>query len=122
MHGPVDAANGRFKHVVHRVPNPPAGLAATGNSDRISLMAYVAPDWDTPLFPPLPGCVKDGEAPKYEPTWVAEATLWERGKGTGLFDEGKQERMRLAQGLYTETGTQSGDVGDPTDYNAVPKL
>eukprot|EP01043_Picozoa_sp_COSAG02_P025923 COSAG02_NODE_1477_length_12419_cov_15.891396_6_plen_139_part_00 len=118
----VTAANGRFKHVVHRVPNPPAGLGAPGNSDRISLMAYVAPDWDAPLFPPLPGCLEEGEAPKYEPTWVAEATLWERGKGTGLFDEKKQDRMRIAQGLYTEDGRQSGEIGDPTDFNAVGKL
>ena len=85
-------------------------------------MAYVAPDWDVPLFPPLPGTLKEGEVPKYEPTWVAEATFWERGKGTGIFDEQKQNRMRLAQGLYTEDGRQSGEIGDPTDFNAVGKL
>ena len=111
------AANGQFKHVVHRVPNPPAGLGTPVNTDRISLMAYVSPDWDVPLYPPLPGC---GEAQhKYEPTWVAEATFWERGRGSGLFDEEKQDRMRRAQGLYTADGQQSGDVGSPTDVNAI---
>jgi hypothetical protein len=42
-------------------------------------MAYVAPDWDVPLAAPLPGLLGDCEAYKYEPTWVGEATLWERG-------------------------------------------
>lgn len=108
-------------------------------------MAYVAPDWDVWLSPPLPGCADDNEEVKYEPTWVAEATLWERvathaipttilprmalrdclciqGHGLGIFDEEKQDRMRRAQGLYTVDGQQSGEIGDVTDVNALGKL
>ena len=98
------------------------GLDSPGNADRVSLMAYVAPDHDLWLSPPLPGCVDEDEQVKYEPTWVAEATLWERGKGLGVFDEEKQDRMRRAQGLYTAEGKQSGEVGDVTDVNALGKL
>ena len=83
-------------------------------------MAYVAPDYDTPITQPLPGCLEEGEQPKYEPTWVGEMINWEGGKGLGIYDEEKQDRMRRAQGLYTAEGQQVGadeeaGTGAPTD-------
>lgn len=110
-----------FKHVVHRVTNP---TTAAGNTDRISLMAYVAPDYDTRIDCPLPGCLAEGEAQLYEPTWVGEMMNWEAGRGLGLYDEALQDRMRRAQGLYTVDGKQVGadeqaGTGLPTDVTAV---
>ena len=87
-------------------------------------MAYVAPDYDTPITQPLPGCLEEGEQPKYEPTWVGEMINWEGGKGLGIYDEEKQDRMRRAQGLYTAEGQQVGadeeaGTSAPTDVQAV---
>jgi isopenicillin N synthase-like dioxygenase len=110
-----------FKHVVHRVTNP---TTVAGNTDRISLMAYVAPDYDTRIDCPLPGCLPAGEVQLYEPTWVGEMMNWEAGRGLGLYDEVKQDRMRRAQGLYAADGKQVGAdelAGTvlPTDVNMV---
>ncbi len=110
-----------FKHVVHRVTNP---TTVAGNTDRISLMAYVAPDYDTRIDCPLPGCLAEGEAQLYEPTWVGEMMNWEAGRGLGIYNEAMQDRMRRAQGLYTVDGKQVGAnelVGTrlPTDVTLV---
>ena len=87
-------------------------------------MAYVAPDYNTRIDRPLPGCLQAGEAPLYEPTWVGEMMNWEAGRGLGLYDEDKQDRMRRAQGLYAADGKQVGAdelAGTvlPTDVNMV---
>ena len=85
--------NGRFRHVVHRVPNPPAAEGGGEDDDqeeegRISLMAYVLPDYDVPVLCADAGmCRGDGSGgdaaaddrllvPKYEPTWVGEMMNW----------------------------------------------
>lgn len=102
--------NGRFRHVVHRVPNP----SVPSDRGRISVMAYVLPDYDTPVEC-LPCCLGD-EPPKYEATWVGEMMNW--GSRLPIYDTAKQERMRLAQGLYTEEGEQTS-LGTPTDVNSV---
>ena len=126
--------NGRFRHVVHRVPNPPAAEGGSGGGGgeeegRISMMAYVLPDYDVPVLCADAGTCSGGggaeksggddgalPAPKYDPTWVGEMMNW--GSELPSYNKTRQEQMRRAQGLYTEAGEQTA-LGDPTDVNSV---
>jgi len=40
------------------------------------------------------------------------------GSRLPIYDTAKQERMRMAQGLYTESGEQTA-LGTPTDVSSV---
>ncbi|CAE7400980.1 GA2OX8 [Symbiodinium pilosum] len=64
-------SNGRMKHVVHRVPNPVPGRDQVG---RISLMAFILPDYDATVE--CIHCHEDGSEPLYEKTWVGEMMNW----------------------------------------------
>ena len=94
--------NERFRHVVHRVPNPKNATDAT--LSRMSLLAFVIPDYVTAVEP-LPTCVEPGAAPLYEATWVGELYNW--GSTLDIYDKEKQELMRQAQGLYNKKGGQT---------------
>lgn len=96
--------NERFRHVVHRVQNPSEAAARRMARGRLSLLAFVIPDYEARVEC-LPSCLAPGEAPKYEPTWVGELYNW--GSSLPIYDKAKQERMRLAQGLYTTAGKQT---------------
>eukprot|EP00439_Symbiodinium_sp_Y106_P022874 s255_g2.t2 len=104
-------SNGRMKHVVHRVPNPSPGRDRLG---RISLMAFVLPDYDAVVE--CIHCPKDGSQPLYEKTWVGEMMNW--GSKLPIYNQTKMELMRKAQGLYTNLGAQT-KLGDPTDVKAL---
>jgi len=107
-------SNGRLKHVVHRVPNPKPGHRDPG---RISLMAFVVPDYDTVVE--CLHCKEDGSAPLYEKTWVGEMMNW--GSKLPIYNQTKMEMMRLAQGLYTVKGQQT-KLGEPTDVKSIEKM
>ncbi len=73
-------------------------------------MAYVKPDYDQELAP-LPAFCHRGQPMLYERTTVGEAFEYYAGKGLGLYDEAKQDRMRQGQGLYNSIGeTAQGKV------------
>lgn len=104
-------SNGRMRHVVHRVRNPVVNHTDPG---RVSLMAYVLTDYDTPVE--CLHCRSDGSEPIYEPTWVGELMNW--GSKLPIYNQTKQDMMRQAQGLYLSNGTQTS-LGEPTDIKAV---
>ena len=86
-------------------------------------MAFIAPDYTLPIEGPVPSPFLPEGPWKYEKTSVGEMQYWELGPLLGgIFDVEKQERMRMAQGLYTSDGKQSGDVGKPTDYTIAMKM
>ncbi|CAE7037072.1 hxnY [Symbiodinium natans] len=107
-------SNGRMKHVVHRVPNPVPGREPHG---RISLMAFVLPDYDAVVE--CIHCSKDGSEPLYEKTWVGEMMNW--GSKLPIYNQTKMEAMRRAQGLYTNLGAQT-KLGEPTDVKAMEAM
>jgi hypothetical protein len=89
-----------------------------------ALCTDVAPDYPTRIDRPLPGCLAEEETQLYEATWVGEMMNWEAGRGLGIYNEEKQDRMRRAQGLYTVDGKQVGadeeaGTGLPTDVSIV---
>ncbi|CAK9029838.1 unnamed protein product [Durusdinium trenchii] len=106
-------SNGRLKHVVHRVPNPKPGHPDLG---RISLMAFVVPDYDAVVE--CIHCKEDGSTPIYEKTWVGEMMNW--GSRLPIYNQTKMEMMRMAQGLYSTKGDQV-KLGDPTDVKSLEK-
>jgi isopenicillin N synthase-like dioxygenase len=61
--------NEHWKATLHRVVNPPAGLASV--SRRLSLVFFHNPNYDAPVAA-LPGTVGDGETAKYPPTTSGE--------------------------------------------------
>lgn len=107
-------SNGRLKHVVHRVPNPKPGHRDPG---RISLMAFVVPDYDTVVE--CLHCKEDGSVPLYEKTWVGEMMNW--GSKLPIYNQTKMEMMRMAQGLYTKKGHQT-KLGEPTDVKSIEQM
>ncbi|CAJ1461618.1 unnamed protein product, partial [Effrenium voratum] len=104
-------SNGRLKHVVHRVQNPVPGHA---DADRISLMAYVLPDYDAVVE--CEHCKRDGSKPLYDKTWVGEMMNW--ASKLPIYNKTKQDLMRMAQGLYTRSGSQT-KLGEPTDVKSL---
>lgn len=81
-----------------------------GGQGRVSIMAYVKPDYDQELVP-LPAFSRRGQPMLYEKTTVGEAFEYYAGRGLGLYDEAKQDRMRQGQGLYNTAGeTTQGNV------------
>mmetsp|Transcript_50726 Transcript_50726/g.94796 ORF Transcript_50726/g.94796 Transcript_50726/m.94796 type:complete len:792 (-) Transcript_50726:111-2486(-) len=105
-------SNGRMKHVVHRVPNP--RRSSEDGLGRISLMAFVLPDYDAVVE--CIHCEKEGLEAMYEKTWVGEMMNW--GSKLSIYNKTKQDFMRRAQGLYTYEGAQT-KLGDPTDVKAL---
>ncbi|CAL1159166.1 unnamed protein product [Cladocopium goreaui] len=103
-----------LKHVVHRVPNPKPGHRDPG---RISLMAFVVPDYDTVVE--CLHCKEDGSVPLYEKTWVGEMMNW--GSKLPIYNQTKMEMMRMAQGLYTKKGHQT-KLGEPTDVKSIEQM
>ena len=104
-------SNGRMRHVVHRVRNPVVNHTDPG---RVSLMAYVLTDYNTPVQ--CLHCHSDGFEPIYEATWVGELMNW--GSKLPIYNQTKQDMMRQAQGLYLSNGTQT-TLGEPTDIKAI---
>ena len=77
-------------------------------------MAYVLPDYDVAVECAV--CEREGIAPLYEPSWIGEMFNW--GSELPIYNKTKQERLRRAQGLYTQSGEQT-ELGAPTDVNAI---
>ena len=69
----------------------------------MSLMAYVLPDYDVAVECAV--CEREGIAPLYEPSWIGEMFNW--GSELPIYNKTKQERLRRAQGLYTQSGEQT---------------
>mmetsp|Transcript_44089 Transcript_44089/g.99625 ORF Transcript_44089/g.99625 Transcript_44089/m.99625 type:complete len:369 (-) Transcript_44089:232-1338(-) len=110
--------NGHFKHVVHRVPNPIPDEANAVVSGRISLLAFVILDYDTPVEV-IPSVIEEEEVVKYNRTWVGELYNW--GSELPIYNKEAQEKMRLAQGLYDTKGHQDRTLATvlPTEHRDI---
>jgi len=60
--------NGRWASTMHRVVNPPLGMA---QSRRLSIGMFVHPNYDRSIAC-VPSCVPAGEAPRFEPITAGE--------------------------------------------------
>eukprot|EP00746_Dinoflagellata_sp_MGD_P030658 gnl/MRDRNA2_/MRDRNA2_172798_c0_seq1.p1 gnl/MRDRNA2_/MRDRNA2_172798_c0~~gnl/MRDRNA2_/MRDRNA2_172798_c0_seq1.p1 ORF type:complete len:446 (-),score=65.54 gnl/MRDRNA2_/MRDRNA2_172798_c0_seq1:192-1529(-) len=99
-------SNGRFKHVVHQVPNQKKG-------SRLTFMAYVRPNYNQIVEP-----LSESHAPQYQALPVGLVSSYDDPRASGLYDRCAQEKLRLAQGMYSSKGEQ-GAVRFPSHTHAV---
>mmetsp|Transcript_44553 Transcript_44553/g.83619 ORF Transcript_44553/g.83619 Transcript_44553/m.83619 type:complete len:449 (-) Transcript_44553:51-1397(-) len=101
-------SNGRFKHVVHQVPN------RKHSGSRLTFMAYVRPNYDQIVEP----ITAPGEAALYSALPAGLVSTYDNEKASGLYDKCAREKLRLAQGMYSSHG-QQGAVRFPSHTLAV---
>jgi isopenicillin N synthase-like dioxygenase len=100
-------SNGRFKHVVHQVPNQKEGQS------RLTFMAYVRPNYDQIVEP-----IHVVDEPQYTAVPVGLVATYDNPNASDLYDQCAREKLRLAQGMYDAHGSQ-GAVRFPSHTHAV---
>jgi len=88
-------SNGRYKHVIHQVPNSDHG-------SRVTFMAYVRPNVDE-IVEPIRGPEED---PRYSALPVGLVSSYDNPKAATLYEHCAREKLRLAQGMYGSAGEQ----------------